>query len=119
MGVGIRKITNLPMSYRLAVRRIASNRGTMTRIRERFESRTRERSQPPPLLPLNGRRNRIVAKARRLVDLQAASIWRDLRGELRGAHGDVLDVGAGAQPYRTLLHGQARYKAIDIGEAEA
>jgi SAM-dependent methyltransferase len=44
-------------------------------------------------------------------------MWRDLRLELAGADGDVLDVGAGAQPYRPLLPRTARYRAIDIAAA--
>ncbi|HEX5853880.1 MAG TPA: class I SAM-dependent methyltransferase [Solirubrobacteraceae bacterium] len=54
-----------------------------------------------------------------MLDLQAASIWRDMRTELASAHGDVLDVGAGAQPYRTLLPVGVRYHAIDIVESDA
>ncbi|MFI5003482.1 MAG: class I SAM-dependent methyltransferase [Solirubrobacterales bacterium] len=52
-----------------------------------------------------------------MLDLQAASIWRDLCVELDSAHGDVLDVGSGAQPYRTLLPNGTRYRAIDIAQA--
>lgn len=52
-----------------------------------------------------------------MLDLQAASIWRDMRVELASARGDVLDVGAGAQPYRTLLPCDVHYRAIDIAEA--
>ncbi|MBW0017775.1 MAG: methyltransferase domain-containing protein [Mycobacterium sp.] len=54
---------------------------------------------------------------RRLLDLQAASIWRDLKSPLKGATGTVLDVGAGAQPYRPLVNPQARYRAIDTADA--
>lgn len=93
--------------------------GAMPKIRERFDLRTTERWQPPPFSPLNSRRSRGLARARRLADLQAASIWRDLRCELPQARGDALDVGAGAQPYRTLLPPKVRYRAIDIEQAEA
>jgi SAM-dependent methyltransferase len=58
-----------------------------------------------------------VATARRTLDLQAASIWKDLRILLADAHGDVLDVGSGAQPYRRLLPADARYRAIDDAAA--
>jgi SAM-dependent methyltransferase len=53
-----------------------------------------------------------------MLDLQAASAWRDLRVLLADAHGDVLDVGSGAQPYRLLLPTGARYRAIDDAAAE-
>jgi SAM-dependent methyltransferase len=87
--------------------------------RDRFEARTSEHWQPPAFRALHGRRSRVIARVRRAVDLQAASIWRDLRGELKGEGGDVLDVGCGAQPYRTLFPRRARYRAIDIAQAKA
>jgi SAM-dependent methyltransferase len=61
--------------------------------------------------------DRFIAAGRRLFDLQAASAWNDLKPELATAHGDVLDVGAGAQPYRPLLPSGARYRAIDAAIA--
>jgi SAM-dependent methyltransferase len=82
--------------------------------RENFATRTSERWQPPPFRPPTTLRDRVVAWARRLLDLQAASAWRDLRALLPAAHGDVLDVGSGAQPYRPLLPTDARYRAIDV-----
>jgi SAM-dependent methyltransferase len=87
--------------------------------RERFEARTNEYWQPPAFRPLRTRRDRLLATGRRMLDLQAASIWRDMRIELASARGDVLDVGAGAQPYRTLLPRDVRYRAIDIAEASS
>ena len=36
---------------------------------------------------------------------------------LNDATGTVLDVGAGAQPYRPLINRGATYRAIDIAEA--
>lgn len=86
--------------------------------RENFALRTTERWQPPAFRPPRTRRDRLLAAARRLLDLQAASIWRDLKVELASVHGDVLDVGAGAQPYRPLLPSGARYRAIDTAAAE-
>jgi SAM-dependent methyltransferase len=82
--------------------------------RENFALRTAERWQPPAFRPPRTRVDRGLAAARRLLDLQAASAWRDLKPQLAGAHGDVLDVGAGAQPYRPLLPKDARYRAIDV-----
>ena len=86
--------------------------------RENFALRTTERWQPPPFRPPRTRRDRIAAAIRRTLDLQAASAWRDLRVLLGDAHGDVLDVGAGAQPYRQLLPAGVRYRAIDDAGAE-
>jgi SAM-dependent methyltransferase len=86
-------------------------------LRENFALRTSERWQPPAFRPPRTRRDRLAAAARRLLDLQAASIWRDLKVELASAYGDVLDVGAGAQPYRPLLPRGSRYRAIDVAAA--
>jgi SAM-dependent methyltransferase len=85
--------------------------------RENFALRTSERWQPPAFRAPRTRRDRLLAAARRLLDLQAASIWRDLKVELATVHGDVLDVGAGAQPYRPLLPPGSRYRAIDTAAA--
>ena len=85
--------------------------------RENFALRSSERWQPPALRPPRTRWDRFLAAGRRLFDLQAASAWRDLKIELATAHGDVLDVGAGAQPYRPLLPADSRYRAIDIAIA--
>jgi SAM-dependent methyltransferase len=87
--------------------------------RENFALRTGERWQPPGFRPPRTRRDRVLAAGRRLLDLQAASIWRDLRAELATARGDVLDVGAGAQPYRPLLSPGVRYRAIDAAAVAA
>jgi SAM-dependent methyltransferase len=54
-----------------------------------------------------------------MLDLQAGSIWRDLKAELAQSHGSVLDVGCGAQPYRPLVHPGDRYQGIDIVNAKA
>jgi SAM-dependent methyltransferase len=86
--------------------------------RENFALRTSERWQPPAFRAPRTRRDRAVAAMRRTLDLQAASVWRDLRILLADAHGDVLDVGSGAQPYRPLLPRGVRYRAIDDAAAE-
>jgi SAM-dependent methyltransferase len=54
---------------------------------------------------------------RRLLDLQAASIWGDLRGELAALRGTLLDVGCGAQPYRPLVPPGVKYVGLDTVEA--
>src|SRR5271165_4100024 len=74
--------------------------------------------RPPTFRRVNTRMARIAAAARRGLDLQAASIWRDLLALLSPIQGDVLDVGCGAQPYRKLFHPQANYRAIDSAGAE-
>jgi len=60
---------------------------------------------------------RCRAWARRLLDLQAASIWRDLKVLLPKVRGEVLDVGCGAQPYREFFAPQTHYQGIDHGVA--
>jgi SAM-dependent methyltransferase len=85
--------------------------------RENFALRTSESWQPPPFRPPRTVFDRALAAARRLLDLQAASAWRDLRPLLASARGDVLDVGSGAQPYRPLLPKETRYRAIDVALA--
>ena len=87
------------------------------RTRENFALRTSERWQPPAFRPPRTRMDRLVAAGRRMLDLQAASAWNDLKVLLGDARGDVLDVGSGAQPYRPLLPASARYRAIDIAAA--
>jgi len=87
------------------------------RHRENFAERTSERWQPPAFRPPRTRLDRALAAGRRALDLQAASAWADLRVALADAHGDVLDVGSGAQPYRPLLPADARYRAIDVAVA--
>jgi SAM-dependent methyltransferase len=58
------------------------------------------------------------ARARRLLDLQARTIWRDLATVLVDARGRVIDVGCGAQPYRGLLPAETWYVGIDSVEAK-
>ncbi len=57
------------------------------------------------------------AALRRFFDLQAGSIWKDLSAERPAAAGTMLDVGCGAQPYRSLLNTDVRYIAIDTSDA--
>jgi SAM-dependent methyltransferase len=51
------------------------------------------------------------------LDLQAASIWRDLHPALAGVTGTLVDVGCGAQPYRSLLPKGTTYVGLDTGRA--
>jgi len=56
---------------------------------------------------------------RMFVDLQIWTVYRDLRRLLPHFKGDVLDVGCGQSPYRSLLDPAAtRYVGIDISDAD-
>lgn len=89
---------------------------------ERFEHLMRRRNlfeaihetwRPPALMPSSGLMGRLSWALRRYFDLQCGSIWRDMSILLNDAHGTVLDVGCGAQPYRSLVPLNCRYVAID------
>ena len=86
--------------------------------RTNFATAHSESWRPPLHAPPTSAVRRRLAALRRLVDLQAGSIWRDLAGELAKVEGLVLDVGCGAQPYRPLLAPSARYLGIDTTDAE-
>ena len=55
---------------------------------------------------------------RRFLDLQAGSIWNDLATLLPRQRGVILDVGCGAQPYRSLMDPEVTYIGIDDARAE-
>ena len=80
--------------------------------------RTAERWRPPLFSSSTTWLARTSAGVRRFLDLQAGSIWRDLKAELARPHSSVLDVGCGAQPYRMLVHAADRYAGIDIADAK-
>jgi SAM-dependent methyltransferase len=94
------------------VRRRLSERPNLAKART-------ETWRPPLHEPPDTRSHRWRAAARRIFDLQAESIWRDLARELPHARGLVVDVGCGAQPYRRLLGREARYLGIDTVDAKA
>jgi SAM-dependent methyltransferase len=77
-----------------------------------------ERWQPPPFTRLDGPASLLLTSIRRLFDVQASSIWNDLAGELNAVTGTLLDVGCGAQPYRTLVPRDVQYIAIDTADAK-
>jgi SAM-dependent methyltransferase len=60
-----------------------------------------------------------LAAVRRFFDIQAGSGWRDLSAVLPSACGTVLDVGCGAQPFRSLVNAKATYLGIDTDAAKA
>ena len=61
----------------------------------------------------------LLAKVRRFFDIQAGSAWRDLSAVLPSLQGTVLDVGCGAQPFRSLVNPHATYVGIDTDAAKA
>ena len=79
--------------------------------RENLALREGERWRPPIFTPVLTRRDRGLAAVRRFFDLQAGTLWTDLRPALSRAAGTVVDVGCGAQPYRRLLPAARRHKA--------
>jgi SAM-dependent methyltransferase len=81
-------------------------------------NQSEEHWQPPPFTRLDGPTSRAIASVRRLVDVQASSIWSDLAGELKTVRGTLLDVGCGAQPYRTLVPAGVQYIGIDTADAK-
>jgi SAM-dependent methyltransferase len=86
--------------------------------RPNLAQRSAERWRPPLHVTPDTPLRRGVAAVRRVFDLQAGSVWRDLAAELPRARGVVLDVGCGAQPYRPLLPAHAHYVGIDTADAE-
>ena len=58
-----------------------------------------------------------TANCRRFIDLQAGSLWKDLKMILPTIKGSILDVGCGAQPYRELVPEGVNYLGIDTADA--
>jgi SAM-dependent methyltransferase len=75
--------------------------------------RTTETWRPPLFLPSGGRWSAPKAALRRFLDLQASSIWLDLKKILPHIIGSIVDVGCGGQPYRSLVPITATYIGID------
>lgn len=87
------------------------------RPQENLAVRRGERWRPPVFVPVQNTRTRIAAGVRRFFDLQAQSLWRELRTVLPGVHGTLVDVGCGAQPYRRLLAASTEYIGLDTEQA--
>jgi SAM-dependent methyltransferase len=87
------------------------------RERENLAERTGERWQPPAFTYADSPLARAVAAVRRFFDLQAGSLWRDLKPALSVVQGTVLDVGCGAQPYRGLMPVDVAYIGLDTDDA--
>jgi SAM-dependent methyltransferase len=75
--------------------------------------RTAETWRPPLFVQSGGHWASVTAALRRFPDLQAGSIWRDLKTVLPHSRGTILDVGCGAQPYRSLVPRNTTYIGID------
>lgn len=74
--------------------------------------------RPAVIRPPTGRLGRLVFHARRAVNLQMNTVYRDLQRGLSGAVGTVLDVGCGQSPYRHLLDpAVTRYIGLEIADA--
>ena len=86
--------------------------------RDNLIDRQGEAWRPPLFTATNSVRGRCVAVLRRFLDLQAASIWNDLAVLLPSCGGSLLDVGCGAQPYRSLVPRDVKYAGIDTADAQ-
>jgi SAM-dependent methyltransferase len=75
--------------------------------------------RPQLFVPTTTRLSLFLASVRRFFDIQAGSGWRDLSAVLPSVEGTVLDVGCGAQPFRSLINPKATYLGIDTDEAKA
>lgn len=92
---------------------------TTAPARRNLIERSAEDFKPPLFKPNTSTRNRLENRLRRFADLQAGSVWRDLRTELSGVSGRLLDIGCGAQVYRDLVPPHVAYLGIDTSNAKA
>ena len=61
---------------------------------------------------------RLLFLLRLAADLQTNTIYRDLRAELAGFSGRLLDIGCGNSPFRPLLDpARTQYQGIDVERA--
>jgi SAM-dependent methyltransferase len=78
-----------------------------------------EQFQPISNTPPQGLAGKIKFYGRMLLDLQILTIFKDVRRQLPGYRGNVLDIGCGQSPYKFLLDpGSTKYFGIDIIEAK-
>jgi SAM-dependent methyltransferase len=80
---------------------------------------TSETWRPQLFAATTTRLSLFLAAVRRFFDIQAGSAWRDLSALLPSLQGTVLDVGCGAQPFRSLVSPRATYLGIDTDAAKA
>jgi SAM-dependent methyltransferase len=89
------------------------------RHRDNMVDATSETWRPQLFVATTTRLSLILAGVRRFFDIQAGSAWRDLSAVLPSLQGTVLDVGCGAQPFRSLINPHATYLGIDTDGAKA
>ena len=87
------------------------------RTRRNLTEQAAEAFRPPVFKANLSARNRAENWLRRFLDLQAGSAWRDLRAELGQARGSLIDIGCGAQIYRSLIPAGVAYRGIDTADA--
>ena len=80
---------------------------------------TSETWRPQLFTATTTRLSLLLAAVRRFFDIQAGSAWRDLSAVLPSLQGTVLDVGCGAQPFRSLVNPRSTYLGIDTDAAKA
>jgi SAM-dependent methyltransferase len=73
----------------------------------------------PPVYSGGGALQRLKLVLFRFLDLQSATIWRDLARILPQVTGTVLDVGCGIQPFRRMFSAQVRYVGVDTVDSKA
>jgi SAM-dependent methyltransferase len=89
------------------------------RDRTNMVEATSESWRPQLFTETKTRFSLFLAALRRFFDIQAGSAWRDLSAVLPLQQGTVLDVGCGAQPFRSLIGTGATYLGIDTDAAKA
>lgn len=77
-----------------------------------------ENFKPPLFKPNTIPRAWLENSLRRFVDLQGGTCWRDVRRELSGINGSLIDIGCGAQIYRDLVPVGVRYIGVDTADAK-
>lgn len=79
----------------------------------------REQFPPPKNMPPGATyKSRGIFFLRQVLDLQVASVVRDLQPWLAGIRGHVLEIGCGAQPYRFMIPQSCTYQGLDWQGAE-
>jgi ubiquinone/menaquinone biosynthesis C-methylase UbiE len=78
-----------------------------------------EKFKPVSNTPPESFAGKIKFYGRLVLDLQILTIFRDVKKELPGFKGKVLDIGCGQSPYNFLLnHSATEYYGIDIVDAD-
>jgi SAM-dependent methyltransferase len=77
-----------------------------------------EAFRPRAHLPPDSLRRRVVFASRTLADLQVSTVYADVRHFAATSSGTIVDIGAGAGPYRhAFAKAGLGYVAIDIEDA--